>query len=328
MSDQNLTYPQRERLLWIDKQIRDNRYPNTSQIAQEFEITPKTAQRALDFMRDRLKLPLSYSAQKRGWYYTEPIAYSLSLINISEGELVALLLAEKLAKQYRGLAIEKKLRKAFDKVLLAATDIISVDLVALSDAYSFEAALSPELNYEILDNLEQAIIENRIIKIIYFTASSGSISSRKVEPYHLRNFQGEWYLIAFDHLRQEIRVFHSSRIRELKLLEETFTRPNTFDLNKYLQDGFSMIRGNQLFEVELIFDEYQSRWIRERPAIHPTETRSELPDSSIKITLQVTNLDSIKRFVMQYGSHVRVIKPLELQQEILIETKKMLEFYQ
>lgn len=185
MSAPNLTYPQRQRLLWIDKQIRENKYPNTSQIAEKFEITPKTAQRDLDFLRDTMKLPLCYSAKNRGWYYTEPVAYSLSLINIFEGELVALLLAEKLAKQYRGLAIEKKLQKAFNKILLAATDVISIDLVALSDAYSFEANLAPELNYETLEILEQAIRESKSLKMVYFTAQSGSVSSRQL-PWRKR----------------------------------------------------------------------------------------------------------------------------------------------
>jgi predicted DNA-binding transcriptional regulator YafY len=315
------------RISW-DKELRENHYPNATKIANKFEISAKTAQRDLDFLRDRLKLPIEYSAKHRGWYYTESIAYKLSLINIFEGELVALLLAEKLAKQYRGLAIEKKLQKAFNKILLAASDKISVDLAALSEAYSFEANLSPELNYETLEVLEQAIRENKSLKMLYFTAQSGSMSTRKVHPYHLRNFQGEWYLIAFDDKRQDIRVFLATRIQELKLLEETFTKPNDFDLKNYLQDGFSMIRGNQKFDVELVFDEYQSRWIRERSAIHPTEKRTQLPNGELKIHLQVTNLDGIKRFVMQYGSHVKVIKPPELQQQILTEIKAMLEFYQ
>jgi predicted DNA-binding transcriptional regulator YafY len=315
-----------ERVLWAEKQLKENRYPNTKKMAEEFEVTTKTAQRTFDFMRDELKRPIEYSPKHRGWHYFEPV-YTVKQITLTQADLVALLLAEKLAQQYRGMAIEPQLTLAFRKVLQAAGDTISVDLESLSEAYSFEAALSPKLNYETLSILSQAILEHRLIHMVYFTASTGKTSSRTAEPYNLRNFQGEWYLIALDCDKKEIRVFHTSRIRELTLLEEKFIFPNTFDLNKYTEEGFSMIRGSQKFHVELIFDEYQSRWIRERPQLHPTEQRSTLPDGSLKIIMTVTALDGVKRFVMQYGSHVQVIKPLELRQEILSEINKMQDFY-
>lgn len=326
MQPKNLSYREHARMLWIHNQIQKNCYPNTKKIAEQFEISTKTAQRLIDVMRDQRNLPMEYSAKYRGWYYTEHV-HSLHQVTLTEGDLVALLLAEKLAQQYQGTAIEKQLNLAFSKVLQALTDDISIDLEALSDAYSFEASVCAELNFETLKTLEQAISTKSVIQILYFTASSGSTKSRKVKPFRLRNFQGEWYLIGFDYLREEIRVFHANRIRDLKLLEEKFTLPNDFDINKYLQDGFSMIRGAQKFEIELIFDEYQSRWIRERASLHPTEQRSDLPDGSLKITMTVTALDGIKRFVMQYGSHVQVIKPLELRQEILAEINKMQDFY-
>src|SRR5437870_2016202 len=85
-----------ERIFWIDHEIRANHYPNTQKIAKHFEVSPKTAQRTIDFMRDRLRLPIDYSADHRGWYYTEP-TYALPAIELTEGDLVAILLAERLA---------------------------------------------------------------------------------------------------------------------------------------------------------------------------------------------------------------------------------------
>ncbi len=328
MSEKRLTYPEIERLIWIDQQIKDNKYPNTNKIAQHLSITTKTAQRAIDFMRDRLKYPLEYCPKNRGWYYTEEPKHKLALIHLSEGDLVAILLAEKLARQYRSTAIGEKLKKAFDKVMLSLSETVSIDMETLSQAYSFEASVAAELNYEILDKLGQAIAQKLCIQMVYFTARSGSVSSRQVAPYHLRNHQGEWYLIGFDLGKEKILVFHAARIQKLEVLEEKFTYPPDFDLKKYLEDGFLMVRGEKLFNVELIFDEYQARWIRERAPLHPSEQREELPNQQLKITMQVTALDSIKRFVMQYGSHVQVIKPVELQQEILQEITQMQKFYQ
>lgn len=49
-----------ERFVWFDNQVRAKKYPNTTTLAEQFEISTKTAQRDIDFMRDRLNCPLQY----------------------------------------------------------------------------------------------------------------------------------------------------------------------------------------------------------------------------------------------------------------------------
>ena len=113
-----------ERIFWIDREIRQGKYPNNRLIAEHFEISEKTAQRTMDFLRDRIKFPLAYSAEKRGWYYSEP-AWALPAIELTEGDLVAILLTEKLSRQYRGTAIGQQVEQAFSKVLDAMTNTIT-----------------------------------------------------------------------------------------------------------------------------------------------------------------------------------------------------------
>lgn len=152
------------RVFWIQRELHANRYPNTRTIANHFEVTPKTAQRTLDFMRDQLRLPIAYSSESRGWYYTEP-AYALAAIELTEGDLVAILLAEKLARQYRGTAIGLQVEETFGKVLQAMTDTVSIDLDALSEAHSFEAAATSDLDPEMFTRLGRAAIERRRVEM-------------------------------------------------------------------------------------------------------------------------------------------------------------------
>lgn len=325
-AEQREHYRHLERTFWIDYQIRAGRYPTATTIAAHFETSTKTAQRTLEFMRDRLMLPLAYSHEHRGWHYTEP-AYALPAIELLEGDLIAILLAEKLARQYRGTALAQPLERAFAKVVSALTETVSLDLPALAEAHSFEAAAASELNPDTFARLGRACRERCCVEMTYYTASRGELTRRRVNPLHLRNHLGEWYLIAWDHHRQSIRDFHAGRIRELNVLAETFDWPVGFDLESYLNTGFGMIRGYQPYTVELLFDEYQARWMRERGKFHPTEAREELPDGRLKLILQVTALDGVKRFVMQYGAHVEVVRPEELRQLIREEVEMMQRLY-
>ncbi|MBK6797761.1 MAG: WYL domain-containing protein [Acidobacteria bacterium] len=194
-----------ERVFWIEFQVRNRKYPNANRIAEHFEITPKTAQRTLDYMRDQLRMPIAYSAEHRGWFYTEPY-FGLAAIEMTEGELITILLAEKLLRQYRGTALGVQIEAAVDKMLQALTNTLSIDINSMADVYSFEAPATTELNFETIRTLEKAINSRKRISMTYYTASRGVTTERQADPLHLRNHAGEWYLITWDHMRKAPRI--------------------------------------------------------------------------------------------------------------------------
>jgi hypothetical protein len=57
------------RLQWIDAEIRAGRYPNARRVAEQFEISPRQAQRDFEYLRDSLGAPLEYAARRRGYRY-------------------------------------------------------------------------------------------------------------------------------------------------------------------------------------------------------------------------------------------------------------------
>jgi len=58
-----------ERYVWFDNQARQRKYPNASKLAVQFELSVKTAQRDIAFMRDRLNCPLLYDKNQKGYLY-------------------------------------------------------------------------------------------------------------------------------------------------------------------------------------------------------------------------------------------------------------------
>ena len=78
--------PQHSRLLFIDRKIREGQHPNCTSMAEEWEVSRKTIQRDLDYMRYQLDVPIGYSAKHRGYFYTEE-QYKLPAMNIRESDL-------------------------------------------------------------------------------------------------------------------------------------------------------------------------------------------------------------------------------------------------
>lgn len=90
-----------ERFVWFDHQVRLKKYPNANSLTDHFEISSKTAQRDIDFMRDRLRCPLHYDPTEKGYYYKDE-TFSLPMIYLSSEELWSLLIARKILQDISG----------------------------------------------------------------------------------------------------------------------------------------------------------------------------------------------------------------------------------
>src|SRR6266404_2024907 len=107
--------PTFERIMRIHEAIRAGEYPNAATLARVFEVSSKTIQKDLQFMRDRLDLPLAYDSRRYGYHYEKEVT-KFPIFQVTEGELFALLVAEKALQQYRGTDLEKPLMSAFQKI--------------------------------------------------------------------------------------------------------------------------------------------------------------------------------------------------------------------
>ncbi len=55
------------RLVQLDEMIRSGTYPSMKKIMSTFEISRATANRDIDFLRDRYNAPVEYDAARNGY---------------------------------------------------------------------------------------------------------------------------------------------------------------------------------------------------------------------------------------------------------------------
>src|ERR1700693_853423 len=67
--------------------IKTGRFPNRTQLAHSIEVTTKTIQRDLDYMRYQLGLPIEFDYARGGYYFTK-LMTDLPLFQLTESELV------------------------------------------------------------------------------------------------------------------------------------------------------------------------------------------------------------------------------------------------
>jgi len=77
-------------------------------------------------------------------------------VQITEGEIFALLVAEKALQQYRGTSFEKPLLSAIKKMEQSLPDTISLNLAEIEQTISFRTRAEQILNLEIFDTLAKS----------------------------------------------------------------------------------------------------------------------------------------------------------------------------
>ena len=78
LAGSRVTRPPFLRMLRIHELLSADRCPNCSVLAREFEVSVKTVQRDVDFMRDQLMLPIEYDSRGHGFFYLAP-GWSISV---------------------------------------------------------------------------------------------------------------------------------------------------------------------------------------------------------------------------------------------------------
>src|SRR5271154_6323888 len=156
--------PPLERMLRIHQALQAGGFPNASKLAREVEVSTKTIHRDIEFMRDRLNLPIEFDKTRNGYFYTGEVS-SFPTMQITEGEIFALVVAEKALQQYRGTSFEKPLLSAIRKMEQALPDTISLNLADIEQTISFRTRAEQILDLEIFDALAKAAARRQQIEL-------------------------------------------------------------------------------------------------------------------------------------------------------------------
>src|SRR6266446_10791363 len=161
-----LSRPPLERMLKIHQALQAEKYPTALVLAKELEVSTKSVHRDLEFMRDRLELPIEWEPKRFGYHYTEDVN-AFPTLQITEGELVALVVAEKALQQYRGTSFEKPLLSAIRKMEQSLPDTISLSLSDVHQTISFRTSAEQILDLGVFDALAKATAAQRQIEFAY-----------------------------------------------------------------------------------------------------------------------------------------------------------------
>ena len=294
--------------------MQGRRFPNCRKLAETLEVSTKTVQRDIDFMRDRLGLPIEYDQIHFGFFYTEPVT-SFPSIEVSEGEIVALLVAQKALAQYRGTPFEKPLGAAFQKITDGLKDRVNFNLGEVDGGISFKGIGTTIADLDLFETVSKAVLRSCEMEFEYKKLGGAKFEGRRVQPYHLGCVENQWYLFAFDLARRQLRTFVLARMRKVRNTNLKFRRPEEFTIEKHLSGSFGVFKGRGRHRVRIRFEGLAAQLVAERQW-HSTQKLRSLGEAGLELRMELGSLEEIERWVLGWGGDAVVLEPDELRERV------------
>ncbi|MFZ9748196.1 MAG: helix-turn-helix transcriptional regulator [Opitutaceae bacterium] len=306
--------PPMERMLRIHEELRRGAFTNCTKLAAALEVSRKTIVRDIAFMRDRLDLPVEFDPLINAYRYTHPVA-AFPTVNVTEGELLALLVARKALEQYRGTPFHRQLEASFEKLTGGLKDRISFSPADELQSVSFRNTGLGRADLTVFNALSSAVLRQRTVEFDYRKSGESRSTRRRVDPYHLAHRENLWYLVAHDPERGALRTFALPRIAHVAVLHARFTRPADFSPERFFASALGVLGGGGNFRVVVRFSAGVADRVREREW-HESQELLPLPDGGVELTLRLGALAEVAGWILSWGGDAEVLRPPELRRRL------------
>ncbi len=164
------------------------------------------------------------------------------------------------------------------------------------------------------------------MEFAYRKPGEAQSSRRCVQPYHLAHRDNLWYLIALDVERGALRTFALPRIGQVKVLAETFARPENFSPEAFFASALGVLGGEGNYEVVIRFDSAVADRVREREW-HESQDMRDQADGSLELRLRLGALAEVARWVLGWGDSAEVLGPPELRDHLRAKVTRLARIY-
>lgn len=274
------------------------------ELAERFEVSTRTIYRDIEIL-SQAKIPV-YANKGNGGGIGLLEDYVLDKSMLSEEEqnqiLFALQSMEKISNQDEKNILEK-MSSIFNK---SKTNWIDVDF---SD-WGINGEQDQTFNL-----IRNAILKHNVIEFVYYN-SYGEEKKRQAEPLQIYFKDKSWYLKAYCRLKQDYRLFKISRMKDIKLLNETFER----ELPQIKENKFDYKTIQLELEISKdmsyrVYDEFKREDI----------IKNKNGDFIVKV--EFPENDWVYGYILSFGENVKVLSPGYVKSIIKEKLKKSLKNY-
>jgi predicted DNA-binding transcriptional regulator YafY len=151
-------------------------------------------------------------------------------------------------------------------------------------------------------------------------------TEREVKPIAIKESQQRWYLVALELGSTTVKTFGMDRISNLKVTDTKF-KPIAYNVEKEFKHALGVETYEPAEKVVLEFSKQQGNYIKTFP-LHESQRIVEETEDTVVLEIFIHTTNDIKMELLKYGSDVKVLSPISLQNEIKNRILQMSNLYQ
>jgi predicted DNA-binding transcriptional regulator YafY len=319
-------YKQRRNMAYIQRRMKAGDLPPPDKLATILEVSERTIFRYLKQMRTEQDKNATFNKKGESFGYEGDVAFSD--ISVTEKEMIAMTVAKKDLAHRNVAGLDKSITSALKKIVKNASTKVVKRIKDWERIISFRMSGETITDPHTFDTLVKSAGYQKKLWIDY-KDPEGKATTRTIDPLHLSCVNGDWYLFAFDYLRNKVRTFCPCRIKTLEVKTETFEWPEGWEVEKHLATSFGIFEGKPGKEYQTVirFKECIADFIREKKWKGQTAI-VELPGGGVELHQTLNGLFELQLWVMKWGKSAKVMSPPELRDMVLNEARAMVCVYE
>ena len=221
---------QLSRLISILTMLKSKRLLTATELAEKYDVSIRTIYRDIRKLEEA-GIPV-YTIEGRGYSLMDN--YTVAPVQFSEKQANALITAQHIVNQSKDRSFINDFNDALTKIKSVFRSSIQEKSELLHDKIHLLNWSYEDFSSDALSEIQLAITNFNFVEINYQKENDPTISFRKIEPCAMYSTNHKWILIAWCHLRNDMRAFRIDRIKHFKILEAKFE-----DRNFTFQEHFS-----------------------------------------------------------------------------------------
>ncbi len=321
---------QTERLHRIDALLRNRGVVTKQSLLDELEVSLATLKRDLAMLRDRFNAPIVFDAERGGYCLAASGVgpqYELPGLWFNDREVLALLTMHRMLEDLDsgGLLgphvqpLIDRLNRLLEKPHGSADEIRQ--RVRIIPAHNRPAAPAW---FEVIGN---ALVKRLRLEIDYFTRTRGERSRREISPQRLVHYRNAWYVDAWCHQVNAMRVFALDAIEFARAIDRKALEITQAEVDRAIGTAYGIFRGRERRWAVLRFSKDAARWVRAE-VWHSRQQAKDLDDGSYELRLPYSESPELEMDILRHGEEVEVIGPAALRSRIADRLRKASSRYQ
>ncbi len=306
-----------ERLLAIIILLLNQKKMSSKALANYFEVSERTIYRDIESINEAGIPIVSYQGRDGGFGIMDTYKMDRNVLTKDELSMIIMALTgmkatlddrrfDYLLEKVKNLIPEKELRELRKK-----DEYIVID---------FQTWKTGKAIKERFSLIKSAIENNKIISFSY-TNVKGEFTERRVEPMVIMAKGFTWYLYAYCLMRKDFRVFRLSRLKDVKILDETFTRregPKSFSWQELWYSKVPLVDVVMRFtpEIRVKVEDY-----------FPSEQIEYFEDGTMIVRVKDPGNDWLQGMILGFGADVEVLEPASMREELKEIGRNIYELY-